>query len=238
MQNLSNRVVMITGPAGNLGQAVAAKLLTLDASLILVDRSDDRLPKMYPQLADTKEHFLATGVDVTNLESVEAMVVRALDHFGGIDGLVNTVGAFRAATPLHAVTLDVWDMMIKINATTTLLTSRCVIPAMVEVGKGSVVNIASRNALHGGANTAAYSAAKSAVIRITESLSEEVKASGVNVNCVLPGTIDTPQNRSAFPDDDYQTWVDPAEIANVIAFLLSEEASAIHGASIPVYGLS
>jgi NAD(P)-dependent dehydrogenase (short-subunit alcohol dehydrogenase family) len=90
--------------------------------------------------------------------------------------------------------------------------------------------------LAGSAGFAAYSASKSAVIRLTEALADELKASDINVNCLLPGTIDTPQNRAANPDGDFTTWVAPAAIAEVITFLASDAARAIQGAAIPVYG--
>ena len=100
-----------------------------------------------------------------------------------------------------------------------------------------MVNVAARASLAGGATLAAYSAAKAAVLRLTESLAAEVKAKGIRVNAVLPGTIDTPQNRKESPNADYSRWVDPAALADVIIFLASDAARAIHGAGIPVYGL-
>jgi NAD(P)-dependent dehydrogenase (short-subunit alcohol dehydrogenase family) len=104
--------------------------------------------------------------------------------------------------------------------------------------QGKIVGVAARNGLQGGKNASAYSAAKSAVIRLTESLSAEVKASGINVNCILPGTIDTPQNREAMPNANHSRWVLPEDLANVILFLASDAARAVHGAALPAYGLS
>ena len=104
-------------------------------------------------------------------------------------------------------------------------------------GSGKIVNVAARAGLAGGARMAAYSVSKSAVIRLTESLAAEVKSAGINVNCVLPGTIDTPQNRASTKGDPAR-WVAPAAIADVILFLASDAARAVHGAAVPVYGLS
>jgi NAD(P)-dependent dehydrogenase (short-subunit alcohol dehydrogenase family) len=107
---------------------------------------------------------------------------------------------------------------------------------MLEVGQGKIVNVGARPGLRGAPDAAAYSAAKSAVIRLTESLSEEVKHHGINVNCVLPGHLDTPENREQEPEADHSLWVAPDAVANVILYLASDEANAIHGASVPAYG--
>jgi NAD(P)-dependent dehydrogenase (short-subunit alcohol dehydrogenase family) len=111
-----------------------------------------------------------------------------------------------------------------------------VIPQMLKQQRGRIINVASRDGLSGSAGYAAYSASKSAVLRLTESLAAELKAANINVNCVMPGTIDTPQNRAAIPNADFSKWVEPAAIAEVIAFLACDSARAIQGAALPVYG--
>jgi NAD(P)-dependent dehydrogenase (short-subunit alcohol dehydrogenase family) len=108
---------------------------------------------------------------------------------------------------------------------------------MLARGSGAIVTVASRAALAGDAGVAAYAASKAAALRLTESLAAEVKAYGVRVNCVLPGTLDTPANRAAMPDADRRLWVELDAVADVILFLLSPLSRAIHGAAIPVYGL-
>ena len=105
-------------------------------------------------------------------------------------------------------------------------------------GGGSVINVGAQGAIKGMANMGAYLSSKSVVMRLTESLSEEVKEKGVNVNAVLPSIIDTPRNRSDMPGADFSKWVHPEELANVVCFLGSDNAKAIHGALIPVVGLS
>ena len=112
---------------------------------------------------------------------------------------------------------------------------KAAIPAMLENGGGRIINVAARAALAGGANAAAYSASKSAIVRLTESLAAELQASDINVNCVLPGTIDTPKNREAMPNADFSRWVTLDAIADVISFLASDESRGISGAAIPVY---
>jgi NAD(P)-dependent dehydrogenase (short-subunit alcohol dehydrogenase family) len=107
---------------------------------------------------------------------------------------------------------------------------------MLRAGRGKIINVASRGALAGDAGFSAYSAAKSAVVRLTESLADELKQAGINANCVLPGTINTPLNRRERPNADHGKWVDPAALADVILFLASDAARAVNGAAVPVFG--
>ena len=236
MFDFSDRVVMVTGAAGNLGGAVARAFLDAGARLVLVDRAADRLPRLYPHLAGSPDHFLATSVDLTDADSVRAAVDEAHRRMGQIDVLVNAAGGYRAGTAVHETPLENWDFMLDLNARTVFVTSSAVIPGMLERGSGKIVNVAARAALQGGRKAAAYSAAKSAVVRLTESMSAELKRSGINVNCILPGTIDTPQNREAMPKADTSRWVAPEALADVILFLASDAGRAIHGAAVPVYG--
>ena len=117
-----------------------------------------------------------------------------------------------------------------------LIIARAVVPIMLEQDHGNIVNVAARAALKGNAKMAAYSASKSAVMRLTESMSAELKRKSINVNCVLPSAIDTPQNRESMPSADHSRWVTPEAIADVILFLASDAARAVTGAAIPVYG--
>jgi len=236
MFDFSDRVVMVTGSAGNLGSAVAQAFQAAGAKLVLVDRAADRLPRLFPDLVDSPNHFLATSVDLTDAEAVETMVDKTVKRFGRVDVLVNTVGGYRAGTPVHETPFETWDFMLNLNARTVFIASRAVIPHMLQQGSGRVVNVAARAALKGGAKMAAYSVSKSAVVRPTESMAAELKKEGLNVNCVLPGTIDTPQNRQAMPKADHSHWVKPEAIADVILFLASHAARAVQGAAIPVYG--
>jgi NAD(P)-dependent dehydrogenase (short-subunit alcohol dehydrogenase family) len=236
MYDLTDRVVIVTGAAGNLGQAVARAFHSTEAKLALVDRASDRLPKIFPDLVDSPDHLMVPNVDLADADAVEAMANQVLDRYGRIDVLANTVGGFRAGGSVHETSIEEWDRMLDLNARTAFLVSRAVVPAMLAAGKGKIIHTASRTALKGSAKMAAYSVSKSAVIRLTESLSAELKRKGVNVNCVLPATIDTPQNRRSMPQADTGRWVQPEAIADVFVFLASDAARAIHGAAIPVYG--
>jgi NAD(P)-dependent dehydrogenase (short-subunit alcohol dehydrogenase family) len=129
-----------------------------------------------------------------------------------------------------------WDFLFSANVRTTLLCCRSVIPQMLKQKSGRIINVSSREGLEAHAGFAAYSASKSAVLRLTESLAAELKASDINVNCIMPSVIDTPQNRAAMPNADFSKWVAPEAIADVIAFLASDAARAVTGAAVPVYG--
>jgi NAD(P)-dependent dehydrogenase (short-subunit alcohol dehydrogenase family) len=238
MSSLKDKVVIITGAVGNLGRAVAEHVQAQGAKTILVDRSSDRLREAYGELKGSAQHWLAGDIDMTDPKVVNAMVAEAHKRFGRLDGLVNTVGGFRGGKPVHETDLAEWDFLYEINVRTVLNACRAVIPYMLKSESGRIVNIASRNAFQGSPHYAAYSAAKTAVLRLTESLAGELKTRGINVNCIVPGTIDTPQNREAMPKADFSTWVPPEDIAHVIAFLLSDEARSVTGAAVPVYGRS
>ncbi len=238
MSEFMDCVVIVTGAAGNLGRAVAQAFQAKGARLVVVDRAPDRLQRLFPDLVDSPDHLLATSVDLTSADAVAAMVEQAVERFGRVDILVNAAGGFRAGTALHEMPLKTWDFLLGLNARTVLIASQAVAPHMLERGSGKIVNVAARAGLKGGARMAAYSASKAAVIRLTESMSAELRRKGINVNCILPGTIDTPQNRAAMPDANHSRWVKPEALADVILFLASESARDIHGAAVPVYGQS
>lgn len=229
-------VVVVTGAAGNLGIAVANTFLERRARLVLVDRSEDRLARLFPALVGSSEHILAHSVDLTDSGAVQRAVDTALGSLGAVDTLVNTAGGFRAGKKLEEMTDEDWHFLFDLNARTIFNSCRAVIPAMRKHGRGRIINVASRAALSGEAGASIYSASKSVVVRLTESMAAELRDAGVTANCVLPGLIDTPANRAAMPNADFSAWVSPESIAAVIAFLASDEARDINGASIPIYG--
>ena len=236
MFDLTDRVVIVTGAAGNLGTAVAGTFRAAGARLVLVDHDPDRLSRLFPDLVSSPDHYLAAPVDLTDEAAVKAMVDQTLSRFGRIDVLVNVAGGYRGGTPVHETPLTTWDFLLNLNARTVYIASSAVIPAMLRQGSGKIVNVAARAALQGAAKMGAYSASKSAVMRLTEAMAAELKNDGINVNCVVPSTIDTPENRAAMPKADTSRWVQPEALADVILFLASDAARAVHGAAIPVYG--
>ncbi len=235
MGDLSGKVVVITGAAGNLGKACAQAFAQAGAKRALVDRSTGRLAPLYPASAEV---LLVEGIDLAEAAHAAKAVETAFARFGRVDVLVNTVGGFAGGKKVHEDSLDIWERMQRINLRTTLNACRATVPHMLKHGGGRIVNVAARAALAGVAGLGAYGASKSAVIYLTQTLAAELKDQGINVNCVLPGTIDTPSNRRDMPQADFGKWVAPAAIADAIVFLASDSARAVTGAALPVYGRS
>jgi NAD(P)-dependent dehydrogenase (short-subunit alcohol dehydrogenase family) len=230
MQNLSGRTFAITGASGNLGPTVRDVLVASGANVVLLDRS------AHPQPSDDAERVLGLGgLDLTNPDVIGATLDQAKERFGTLDGLVALAGAFRPGGTSAEDGWSVWDMLLTANLRTVVAAIQALVPRLPANG-GRIVTIGARPAMVGTKGLAAYSASKAAILRLTESLSDELKARGVCVNCVLPSTIDTPQNRQAMPSADPSRWVPPEDIAQVIAFLLSDAARSVTGALIPVYG--
>ncbi len=236
MVDFSDKVVVITGAAGNLGSAVVRAFEAQGASLVLLDRNAGRLQEIFPVISRLKKHLLVDEVDMASKESVDDAISKVIAHYGRIDVLVNTVGGYRAGTPVHETPIETMEFLMDLNARTTFLSCQAAVPHMLKAGSGKIINIGARQGTKGLANSGVYAMSKSAVLRLTESLSTELKREGINVNAVLPGTIDTPANRKAMPDADLSRWVTPQAISEVILFLASDSASAVHGALIPVFG--
>ncbi|MES0340060.1 MAG: SDR family oxidoreductase [Anaerolineales bacterium] len=236
MVDFSDKVVVITGAAGNLGSAVVRAFEAQGASLVLLDRNAGRLQEIFPVISRLKKHLLVDEVDMASKESVDDAISKVIAHYSHIDVLVNTVGGYRAGTPVHETPIETMEFLMDLNARTTFLSCQAAVPHMLKAGSGKIINIGARQGTKGLAKSGVYAMSKSAVLRLTESLSAELKRKGINVNAVLPGTIDTPANRKAIPDADLSRWVTPQAISEVILFLASDSASAVHGALIPVFG--
>ncbi|MGV3569316.1 MAG: SDR family NAD(P)-dependent oxidoreductase [Ramlibacter sp.] len=229
------RTVVITGAAGNLGRAVADSFARNGDALVLVDRSAEGLERAYGTA--TAERMLV-AVDLLQAEEVEQAVGRVAAQFGRIDVLCNLAGGFAMGTPVHATAEADWQRMQDLNVRTLLNMARAVVPGMLQRGRGKIVNVGANAAQRGAAHMGAYIASKAEVLRLTETMAAELREHGINVNCVMPSIIDTPQNRADLPDADPKRWVAPEQLAAVIAFLASDAADAVHGACIPVTGLS
>jgi len=236
MYDFSDKVVVITGAAGNLGSAVVHAFEAQGARLVLLDRTEGRLEEIFPEFSELDKHLLIDRVEMTSKESVDDAISKAIAYHGQVDVLVNTVGGYRAGTPVHETPVETMEFLMDLNVRTAFLSCQAAVPHMLKAGSGKIINIGARQGMKGLANSGVYAMSKSAVLRLTESLSAELKSEGINVNAVLPGTIDTPANREAMPDADISRWVTSQAISEVILFLASDSASAIHGALIPVFG--
>jgi len=233
--SFKGQTVLVTGAAGNLGRAVADAFFERGANLVMLARRREELTQAYPS---ANERRLFVPANLLEQAQVDAAVKAAIERFGRIDVLCNIAGGFRMGTPVHETPDEVWESMLDLNARSVITMARAVVPRMLAAGSGRIVNVAAMAALSGKAGMGAYCASKSATIRLTESMAAELRDKGINVNCVLPSIIDTPQNRAAMPDADPRRWVAPAALAQVILFLASDAARVVHGAAIPVVGLS
>jgi NAD(P)-dependent dehydrogenase (short-subunit alcohol dehydrogenase family) len=225
------RLVLITGAAGNLARAVADVFVRQGDRGALLGRSPEGLAKVYG--GEDAQHVFVVA-DLLQADALQA----AIGKLGPVDVLCNLAGGFAMGDPVHATAAADWQKMQDLNVRTLLNAVQAVVPGMVARGRGKVVNVGANSALRGAGRMGAYIAAKSEVLRITESMAAELREHGINVNCVLPSIIDTPENRAAMPGADPARWVAPAQLAQVVAFLASDAASAMHGASVPVVGLS
>jgi NAD(P)-dependent dehydrogenase (short-subunit alcohol dehydrogenase family) len=228
-------VVMITGAGGNLGKAVVGDLSSKGARLVCIERDPDKLAALTTSLSQGADLLGLDGIDLADLASCQDAVAKAHDHFGRVDALVNTVGGFRMG-PVTDTGIDQWDALMTMNARTAYAISAAVLPGMQTRRHGRIVHVAASPGLRAGARQAAYAASKAAVIRLTEAVAAENRSYRITANCILPGTIDTPQNREAMPDADTASWVPAEAIARLIAFLVSNEASAVTGAAIQAGG--
>ena len=223
--SLAGKRIAITGAFGSLGAAVARAVLAAGAQVAAIDRADAP--------ADTHGARAFGGVDLADTAQAKTAIDAAAKALGGLDALVNIAGTFRFET-LTDGGPDTWDFLYRVNLRTAVAASKAALPHLPDDGR--IVNIGAAAALKAGAGMGAYTASKSGVMRFTESLAEELKPRGITVNAVLPSIIDTPPNRKDMPRADFGKWVKPEQLADVIVFLLSDQASAITGALIPVVG--
>jgi len=227
----SESCVLITGATGQLAEAVIDHFDRRGMNMALLARNGDALAARAKQVKGAQALLLA--VDLLDARAVAAAVEQAVARFGGIDVAIHLAGGFTAGQQVHETT-DAWQRMLDVNVNTMLRGAVAVVPVMRRQRRGFIVNVGAASAAKGVAGMGAYIASKSALMRLTESMSAELRGDGINVNAVLPTIIDTPANRAAMPDADFSRWVAPSALASVIGFLASDEASAIHGAGVPV----
>lgn len=219
---LEGKRIVVTGAGGALGDVVCQRAESLGAEVARLDINFS--------CELTADHHI---VDLTNVTSTQKL----FSEIAPFDGLFNIAGGFAMGANVWGDDDD-WNRMFQLNVTTLRNALKSAVPQLLKRGSGAIVNIGAYGAREGQGNMSAYCAAKSVVMRLTESLAEEVKHRGIQVNAVLPTVIDTPANRTAMPDADPGVWVSPEDLANVICFLGSDMARAINGALVPVRGLS
>ncbi|WP_280154421.1 SDR family oxidoreductase [Piscinibacter sp. XHJ-5] len=229
----TSRTVVITGAAGALGRAVAQQFLDEGAQLALVDQDEGRLRSVFAGRADMSPHQLVAA-DVTSEAGMAAAAVRIEQALGRVDVLVHVAGGFEMGEPVHALSRAAWDRMMNLNAWSFVAVTRAFVPQMLGDGAGKVVAVSAGSAVRGAAQMAAYVASKSALQRLVEALSQEVRTKGINVNSIAPTIMDTPANRESMPNADHSAWVSTAVAAKTIGFLASDAALSIHGQHVVV----
>jgi len=226
---LQGKIVVVTGAFGSLGHAVARAAAGQGAKLALIDRAPA------PAKHELPEAQVLGDVDLTDPEAARRATGVVAQRYGRIDALVNVAGAFRWET-LEQGRIVTWDLLYGVNLRTAVIASQAALPHLLAAGDARIVNIGAAAATKAGMGMGAYAASKAGVARLTESLADELKDRGVTVNAVLPSIIDTPQNRADMPDADFSRWVTPAQVAEVIVFLLTDAARPVTGALLPVTG--
>ncbi len=224
--------VVITGGFGVLGRATALAASGRGARVALVDFAAAAPGDLDKALGE--DAVLIGGADLSDPVRAKAAMDEAAAALGGIDALLNIAGGFVWQT-LEGGDPANWERMFRLNLATAANASRAALPHLLASSAGRIVNVGANSAVRAAAGMGAYAASKAGVHKLTESLAEELKGR-VTVNAVLPSIIDTAQNRADMPDADFSTWVSPADLAEVMLFLISPKASAVTGALIPVTG--
>jgi NAD(P)-dependent dehydrogenase (short-subunit alcohol dehydrogenase family) len=225
--DLSAKVVAVTGAFGALGAAVAKTLAGFGARVAHLDHA--------PVPSGSPAALFYGGVDLADDAAAIEVMKRIAHDAGGLDGLVNIAGGFHFEK-LEGGTLETWDAMYRMNLRTAVACCKAALPHLLKAGEARIINIGALGAVKAGVGMGGYAASKAGVAKLTESLADELKDRGITVNALLPSTLDTPRNRIDMPSADFSRWVAPTAVGEVIAFLLSDAASLVTGALIPVAG--
>jgi NAD(P)-dependent dehydrogenase (short-subunit alcohol dehydrogenase family) len=229
VNGFENKVVLITGAKGGLGSSVTEAFLSAGATVAGSSRSIQ--PSDFPH-----SRFKAMPAELSHLTAARALADAVVGQLGRIDVLVHVVGGFAGGSSVAETDDATLDRMLDLNLRSVFNIVRAVIPQMRKQGAGRVIGVASRSAIEPGAMVGAYAASKAAMVALMRSAALENQDLAITVNTILPGTMDTPQNRAGDPSADFAKWIPTAKVAGTILWLASDAASHINGAAIPVYG--
>lgn len=242
--SLEGRVAVVTGGGSGIGRATSLLLARRGAAVLVGDIDEAAGARVVAEIAEAGGSAASSRVDVTDDGSVSALMDAAVDVFDGLDIMIANAGIAEPKLPLHEMDMDAWRRIIDINLTGVVLSGKHALRHMVERGSGAIVNLSSTLGLVGQANSGPYSASKAAVANLTRSVGVTYASRGIRVNAVAPGYVKTPL-LLGLPESLQARLVelepigrlaDPEEVARVIAFLVSDEASYIAGAVIAVDG--
>ncbi len=245
-KRFAGQVALVTGAGRGMGRAVALTLATDGAKVVVNDINIASAKAVARKIKDRGGEALVAVADVRDEAQVQVMVQEAVDHFGTVDILVNNAGILRATTPLEAIPVDEWDLTMGVNVRGVFLCTKHVLPLMKAKRRGKIVNVSSSagrsTSTFGGAH---YTASKAAVLGLTRHTARETAPYGINVNAVAPGSMDTEMVRElATPEQLAQEEANipmgrlgtTQDEANLVTFLVSDEASYITGATIDING--
>ncbi len=226
------KTALVTGGTGGLGAAVTARLLSDGWRVVVPWIVERELDRVRPQ-----ERLELVQADLFDADGVRrAVSAAASDGDAPLGGVVNLVGGFQAGKRVAETPVEAFEEQFRLNLRPTYLVTQAAIPHLAAAGGGSIVCIGTRAALEPFSGAAGYAASKAAVLAFVRAVAVEYRDEGIRCNAVLPSVIDTASNRASMPDADHDRWVKPAEIAGVIAHLLSDDAAPTSGALVPVYG--
>jgi NAD(P)-dependent dehydrogenase (short-subunit alcohol dehydrogenase family) len=234
--SFENRVVLVAGGTGGLGRAVSLAFLADGAKAVVTYRAEPEFAALRDAARAHAANLEGHRVDVTDEAAVRGVVAGIVAQHGRLDVLVNTVGGYAGGIKLWELETRAFEQMLALNLRAGYALARAAVAPMLKQQHGAIVNVAAKAALDHGGGAAAYAASKAAAVAMMDSLAEDLKGTGVRVNSILPSIIDTEANRRAMPEADFAKWPKPEELARVVLFLASDEARAVHGASVPVYG--
>ncbi|MDQ3556132.1 MAG: SDR family oxidoreductase [Gemmatimonadota bacterium] len=231
-----NSIVLVTGGAGNLGQAVTRVLLESGLRVAVPFYKTDAADALDALKPEWGERLFTFALDLTTERGARAAVEQTVEWGGRLDALCHLIGGYRGGSRVADTPMEVWDRMIDLNLRSAWLIARAALPEMVARGRGRLVFVGSRAVFHGRAGNAAYSVSKAGLGTLAAAIAEEYGTDGIRANLILPGTVDTADNRAAMPDADHSRWTPPEQIARVIHFLVSDASAPINGAAVPVHG--
>jgi NAD(P)-dependent dehydrogenase (short-subunit alcohol dehydrogenase family) len=234
--NISSKVVLIAGGTGGLGRSVSLAFLAEGAKVIVTYRRIEQFEALKRSAERQAERLEGKRVDATDEQSVTILVEEIMKKYGRLDAVINTVGGYAGGLKLWETESKVFNNMLDLNLRSGFALARAAMPSMLGQGSGAFINIGAKAAVDHAAGAAAYAASKAAAVAMMDCLAADAQGTGVRVNSILPSIIDTEANRKAMPEAPFDKWPKAEEIAQVILFLVSDAASVIHGASLPVYG--
>jgi NAD(P)-dependent dehydrogenase (short-subunit alcohol dehydrogenase family) len=231
----SPRISLVTGGTGALGAAVCDALLAAGGRVHVTYVNDRERDAFSQRFAAHVGRFTLHRADVTAEADVVALFDAVLATDGHVDALACIAGGF-AMGPIEDTSVVTFDAQLALNLRSFFLAAREAVRRMKPRGHGRILAVGTRAALDPPSGLSAYAASKAAVLTMVRGLAVELRGSGITVNAVLPGTMDTPANRASMPDADFSRWAKTQDVARVAAFLLAAESSVTSGALVPVYG--